>query len=116
MHLIVRCLGISRSLALPIFHAITGCDVVSWFFGRGKQTAWNIWNLLGEDLTTAFLEIVNDSWENIEDSKNYKTIQKFVTMLYDCKYSESTHATVSHFILSGKDDLQTLKISFSFVF
>lgn len=89
MHLIVRFLGNSRSLALPIFHAITGCDTVSWFHGRGKQTAWNVWD------TTSFLKIKDDSWENIESSQNFKTIQKFVGMLYDCKYSESTHATVS---------------------
>ena len=27
---------------LPIFHALTGCDTVSSFAGRGKKTAWEI--------------------------------------------------------------------------
>jgi hypothetical protein len=26
-------------LALPVFHAITGCDTVSCFHGKGKKTA-----------------------------------------------------------------------------
>ena len=30
--------------ALPIFHALTGCDTVSSFVG--KNTAWNTWNVL----------------------------------------------------------------------
>lgn len=58
---IVRVLGKMRSLALPLFHAITGCDTVSWFYGRGKQAAWNVWNQLGDDLTNAFLNIQYDA-------------------------------------------------------
>jgi len=30
-------------LALPLFHAITGCDTVSHFLGRGNKTAWSAW-------------------------------------------------------------------------
>ena len=29
--------------ALPMFHALTGCDTVSFFAGRGKKTAWDVW-------------------------------------------------------------------------
>ena len=31
-----------RSPTLPIFHTITGCDNVSYFVGRGKNTASEI--------------------------------------------------------------------------
>ena len=27
---------------LPFFHALTGCDTVSAFHGKGKRTAWEI--------------------------------------------------------------------------
>ena len=34
IHDIVRSLGPERSLALPVFHALTGCDTVSFFGGN----------------------------------------------------------------------------------
>ena len=42
-----------------MFRASTGCDMVSFFAGRGKRTAWEVWTALPElaqvliDLTTA---------------------------------------------------------------
>ena len=35
-------LGPGRSLALPMFHALTGCDTVSTFNGRGRVSARNV--------------------------------------------------------------------------
>ena len=31
--------------SLPLFHALTGCDTVSSFAGRGKNTGWEIWKM-----------------------------------------------------------------------
>ena len=47
-------LGAKKCLALPIFHAFTGCDTVSSFSGRGKKTAWETWNVFPE-VTDAFI-------------------------------------------------------------
>ncbi len=58
IHEIANILGPQKALALPFFHAFTGCDVVSSFKGRGKKTAWNIWNLYGE-VTLAFINLSN---------------------------------------------------------
>jgi len=44
-HEIAKALGPDRCLALPMFHAFTGCDNVSCFGGRGKKTAWDLNNL-----------------------------------------------------------------------
>ena len=52
-HEIARALGPDRCVALPMFHAFTGCDTVSFFGGRGKRTAWDTWNTYG-DVTSAF--------------------------------------------------------------
>ena len=30
---------------LPILHALTGCDTVSYLVGRGKKTVWKIWKV-----------------------------------------------------------------------
>ncbi len=38
-HQVAACLGSEKSLALPMFHALTGCDTVSAFVGHGKKTA-----------------------------------------------------------------------------
>ena len=43
-HSIVRSLG-PRSKALPFFHVFTSCGTVSTFFGIGKKTAWQAWNV-----------------------------------------------------------------------
>ena len=37
VHTTASNLGPSKSLALPAFHALTGCDTVSSFFGKGKN-------------------------------------------------------------------------------
>ena len=36
-------LGESRLCALPLFHALTGCDTTSAFKGKGKKLAWQAW-------------------------------------------------------------------------
>ena len=38
-HEIAMTLGPSKCHGLPFFHALTGCDTVSCFSGRGKKTA-----------------------------------------------------------------------------
>ena len=43
-------LGPEKASTLPMFHALMGCDTVSFFVGRGKKTAWDVWNVYG-DLT-----------------------------------------------------------------
>jgi len=41
-------LGNNKCKALPAFHALTGCDTKSSFLGRGKRTAWVLWNGFAE--------------------------------------------------------------------
>ena len=45
-HKITNTLGPEKTQALPISHALTGCDTVSSFVG--KNTAQNTWNVLPE--------------------------------------------------------------------
>ena len=47
-HEIARALGPEKAQALPMFHALTGCDTVSCFAGHGKRTAWAVWTVLPE--------------------------------------------------------------------
>ena len=45
IHELANSLGRSQSAAMPIFHALTGCDVTSPFSRGGKQRAREIWNM-----------------------------------------------------------------------
>ena len=79
-HQIAVCLGPEKSLALPMFHALTGCDTVSAFVGHGKKTAWATWNSFS-DLTAALLELAHAPTEIPERTMN--VIERFVILMYD---------------------------------
>jgi len=57
-----------------MFHALTGCDTVSFFAGRGKRTAWEVWTAVPEltqvfiDLTTSPDQVDEDATHIIETS------------------------------------------------
>ena len=48
IHEHARLLGEETCMALPFWHALTGCDTVSHFAGRGKKTAWATWAMFPE--------------------------------------------------------------------
>lgn len=50
-HEIANALGSATAIASPIFHALTGCDTVSAFAGRGKKFVWAIWRVYLEVTT-----------------------------------------------------------------
>jgi len=98
VHDIISSLPQSKMMcaSLPLFHAITGCDTVSSFFGFGKKKSWDCWMLnLFEfcDLFTSF----NFS----SSSSSIKDMQKFVIALYarsfniedidECRYAMFTN-------------------------
>jgi len=64
-HAIASNLGDQKCTALPVFHAITGCDTTSCFSGKGKKTAWETWNA-SPAVSESFLSLV-DQPETISD-------------------------------------------------
>ncbi|KAG7169075.1 hypothetical protein Hamer_G024294 [Homarus americanus] len=72
--------GTREGAALPMFHALTGCDTVSSFSGHGKKTAWAIWAVY-PDLTEALLKLSAASKVILEDAMHI--IERFVILLYD---------------------------------
>ena len=79
-HEIAVQLGPEKSRALPMFHALTGCDTVSSFSGKGKKTAWNAWNAFPE-VTDTFTSLSQGPAEVTEDAMAW--IEKFVIRMYD---------------------------------
>ncbi|KAK0151083.1 hypothetical protein N1851_007774 [Merluccius polli] len=84
-HQIAACPGPEMSCALPMFHALTGCDTVSSFAGHGKKAAWSTWKSLPE-LTDALLMLANRPKEIPDDAMNI--IERFVIRMFD-RTSES---------------------------
>ena len=69
---------------MPFFHALTGCDTVSSFGGRGKKTAWESWKACDEvtDITAAFCALAAIPNPSIVDDY-MDTLGRFVVLLYD---------------------------------
>ena len=81
-----------------LFHAFTGCDVVSGFRGRGigKKSAWQIWNVC-EDVTETFKKLSNSPQEVSDD--DLQKLENFVVLMYD-RYSAAScvnEARLDHF-------------------
>ncbi|KAJ7331188.1 hypothetical protein OS493_020892 [Desmophyllum pertusum] len=54
VNIICAGLGEARSRSLPVFHALSGCDTTSTFYGKGKKSAWQAWELY-PDVTPPFI-------------------------------------------------------------
>ena len=76
-------LGRDKSRSLPAFHAFTGCDTNSSFFGKTKKSAWEAWNSF-PGVNEAFLHIVQNPFEFVDsESPHFKVLEHFTVILYD---------------------------------
>ena len=81
IHKLANALGPQRCIALPFFHALTGCDTVSFFGGKSKRSSWNTWKLY-DSVTPAFCALAGTpSVQCIE--KWLPLLERFVVLLYD---------------------------------
>jgi len=62
------------------FHSFTGCDTVSFFAGRGKKTAWDMW-ISNDEITTIFQQLTNFPNEILDDQ--LALLERFVVLLHD---------------------------------
>ena len=67
---------------LPIFHALTGCDIMSSFSGHGKKSAWAVWTAY-PDLTTSLLKV------SAIPVDVFHSIERFVILIYDHTSTDS---------------------------
>ena len=76
-------LGPDKASTLPIFHAPIGCDTVSSFFrGRGKKTAWDVWNLFSQ--LKLVLKVLKASPQEITE-EYMAFLESFVVLIYNRK-------------------------------
>ena len=79
IHEIAAQLGPQKAKALPMLHALTGCDTVFFFSGKGKQTAWDTWSVFPE--ITDVLADLSSIPESIPE-EYMPLIERFVVLLY----------------------------------
>ena len=82
IHEIVFSLSPTTFSGLLVFHAFTGCGIVSSFSGREKKTAGKTWKVFPE-VTDAFFEMTN---EQISEMSIF-LLERFVILMHD-KISE----------------------------
>ena len=77
-HVVASSLGPSKASALPMFHALTGSDTVSFFRNPGKKSAWDVWNVFPE--LTPVLCALKASPEIITE-ESLAVLERFVVLL-----------------------------------
>ena len=76
-------LGEPKCQALPFYHAFTGCDTTSQFFGKGKKSAWDAWKAFPSD-TEAFQWVIKNPFQALEiSSPEFELLEHFTCVLYD---------------------------------
>ena len=76
-------LGREMSCSLLLYHAYTGCDTVSAFFGKGKKLTWEAWKNYPA-ATDAFLAVYNEAFIPVSStSQFFKHLERFTIVLYD---------------------------------
>lgn len=81
IHHISQMLGPQRCEALPLFHAFTGCDVVSAMFGIGKKSAWKAWAAFPE-VNDTFIAITRDPTGLTLDSLHMRCLERWTVLMY----------------------------------
>ena len=75
---------LSLSICMPclsFFHSLTGCDTVSFFSGRSKRTAWNMWKVF-DDVTAAFCGLATIPHKKCIEEW-LPLVERFIVLLYD---------------------------------
>ncbi|KAG1672156.1 hypothetical protein GQR58_016107 [Nymphon striatum] len=76
-------LGNETTCSLPAFHAYSGCDTTSSFFGKGKMRVWNAWKNY-PSASRAFIYIFDNPFAPVDlSSQHFKDIERLTVILYD---------------------------------
>ena len=102
IHDAVSSLGKSRALAMPGFHAFTGCDTTSSFFRKGKKTAYPIW-VKHPIFDNAFLELSGQNTDKSDVKRIFPLLEHFVCLLYVDQETRVDDARYTLLIDKGKD-------------
>ena len=83
---IAHVLGVDKCKTLPVFYALTGCDITSCFARKGKREAWASWNVVRS--VSPALRTLADIPSAAILREILPTVEKYVVVLYDRGSSE----------------------------
>ena len=75
-----RSIGPEKGRGITLFHAFTGCDVVSAFRGKGKKSAWQTWDMC--DVASDVFARLSQYPPTVNDNE-MDILEKFVVIMYD---------------------------------
>ena len=76
-------LGTKSLQALPMHHAISGCDTASTFWGKGKKSLWQAWKAF-EEVTDTFAYLASPPFEPLDSNcENFRKIERLIVLVYD---------------------------------
>ncbi len=76
-------LGASLCQALLFYHAFSGCDTTSQFYGKGKKSSWEAWKSY-PSATQAFHYALKHPFQSILlASPTFEILERFTCVLYD---------------------------------
>lgn len=100
-----RALGPEKAQALPMFHALMGCDMVSYFDAHGRRTAWAVWTVLPEQTQTLTLLSTAPYRVNEDDMH---TIERFIILLYDRTCTDTNIDKACRKLFANKSNVQLI--------
>ena len=80
IHKIASSLTTQQCEGLPFFHALTGCDTVSYFSGKDKKTAYHTWKCYPE-ATECFRTL--SSPQAMLSEEQFRVLERFVVIMYN---------------------------------
>ena len=98
-------------IALPFFHALTGCDTASGFYNHSKFKFFDAWMKYNEkdDITNLFKELCNERLRITDNHLNI--LEKFVLSLYYPKrssFKSIDHERMDDFNDTPNSDLRSI--------
>ena len=96
-------IGDALALGLLAFHSLTGCDIVSAFYGKGKKTAWQLWKQFPE-VTWAFQRLAGAPPEAPKIPEDtMRVLEQFVARLHHLDTAGVDAARFEGFCYKGLD-------------
>ena len=89
IHILSAQLGPEKCLALPLFHAVTGCDTASQFLpilGCRKKSAWLAWQSTPRLTDTLFALTIETHSDISPQSQYMHTLEHLVVVMYSKGY------------------------------
>ena len=77
---IVSTIDPEKTSGILFLHAISGCDVVSAFHGKGKRSAWQTWSVCNE-VSSVFKQL--NKYPPTLKNDDFEILEKFVIIIYD---------------------------------